>query len=53
LTGGCSGSDIETICKKAVRKAMREKGNVKIAHFEGAIKEHTHATGEPASVMYR
>ena len=53
FTGGCSGSDIETICKKAVRKAMREKGSVKMAHFEEAIKEHTHATGEPASVMYR
>nr|QNO46343.1 VCP-like ATPase [Methanosarcinales archaeon ANME-2c ERB4] len=53
FTGGCSGSDIETICKKAVRKAMREKGSVKMAHFEEVIKEHTHATGEPASVMYR
>jgi transitional endoplasmic reticulum ATPase len=53
FTGGCSGSDIETICKKAVRKAMRERGSVKMAHFEEAIKEHTHATGEPASVMYR
>ncbi|RLG30929.1 hypothetical protein DRO03_02830 [Methanosarcinales archaeon] len=52
LTGDCSGSDIETICKKAIRKAMHEKGNVNMAHFEEAIKEHTHTTREPASVMY-
>jgi len=52
MTRGCSGSDIETICKKAVRKAMREKGTVKMAHFEDVIRGHTHATGERASVIY-